>query len=149
MDEKEKQQLLLLADHYFQSKNYPFAEHILEKVIQSEPNNSKANELLAYIFGNRGDEKQSFSLLQLACHQSDCSPEALYYFGLAKLKRQLYREAIDPLKKSITKAGEYFEALHDLGYLPLEIRAAQEGSFVKCGVPALVLWNTHPDFSWH
>jgi nicotinamide phosphoribosyltransferase len=44
--------------------------------------------------------------------------------------------------------SSHFEALHDLGYLPLEIRAAQEGSFVKCGVPALVLWNTHPDFSW-
>lgn len=44
--------------------------------------------------------------------------------------------------------SSHFEALHDLGYLPLEIRAAKEGEFVKCGVPTLVLWNTHPDFSW-
>jgi len=134
MDEKEKRQLLLLADHYFQSNNYPFAEHILEKVIQSEPNNSKANELLAYIFGNRGDEKQSFSLLQLACHQSDCSPEALYYFGLANLKRQFYREAIDLLKKSITKAGEYFEALHDLATAYGQLGEAENALlyFEKC-----------------
>jgi nicotinamide phosphoribosyltransferase len=44
--------------------------------------------------------------------------------------------------------SSHFERLHDLGYLPLEIRSAKEGEFVKCGVPTLVLWNTHPDFSW-
>lgn len=43
---------------------------------------------------------------------------------------------------------EHIEALHDLGFLPLEIRALPEGSSVPIGVPPLVLWNTHPDFFW-
>jgi Tfp pilus assembly protein PilF len=47
MNPKEKEQSLKLAEHYFRSNNYSFAKHILEKIIQIEPNNSKANELLA------------------------------------------------------------------------------------------------------
>ena len=36
------------------------------------------------------------------------------------------------------------EKLHDLGYLPLEIKALQEGSFVPIGVPVLTITNTYP-----
>ena len=38
--------------------------------------------------------------------------------------------------------------LHSLGYLPLAIYALPELSVVPCGVPALVMYNTHPDFYW-
>lgn len=38
--------------------------------------------------------------------------------------------------------------LYELGYLPLAIYALPEGSVVPCGVPALVMYNTHPDFYW-
>lgn len=40
------------------------------------------------------------------------------------------------------------ERLHALGYLPLEIKALPEGSFVPVGVPVLTITNTHPDFYW-
>ena len=43
---------------------------------------------------------------------------------------------------------DQFRALHDLGYLPLEIWSLPEGSEVKMGIPTLVMWNTHPDFFW-
>ena len=39
-------------------------------------------------------------------------------------------------------------ALHDLGYLPLEISAVPEGTRTKIGVPQLMITNTHPDFAW-
>ncbi|CCH03434.1 putative nicotinate phosphoribosyltransferase [Fibrella aestuarina BUZ 2] len=39
-------------------------------------------------------------------------------------------------------------ALHDLGYLPLEIKALPEGSVVPLKVPMLTMRNTHPDFFW-
>lgn len=39
-------------------------------------------------------------------------------------------------------------ALHRLGYLPLEIRALEEGSFVPMGVPCIEITNTHDDFAW-
>jgi predicted O-linked N-acetylglucosamine transferase (SPINDLY family) len=114
MDSKEKEQSLKLAEHYFRDSNYSFAKQILEKVIKIDINNSKANELLAYIYGNSGEIDISFEMLNVACSQSDCSPEALYYLGSAQLKRCLFDQAIENLKKSIFKGGEFFEALHDL-----------------------------------
>lgn len=41
-----------------------------------------------------------------------------------------------------------FALLHDLGYLPLIVRALPEGSRVNMKVPTMVLNNTHPDFGW-
>ena len=43
---------------------------------------------------------------------------------------------------------DHVEALHDLGHLPLEIRALPEGTAAPIGVPMFVLWNTDPDFFW-
>lgn len=43
---------------------------------------------------------------------------------------------------------EHIEALHDLGYLPLRIKAIPEGERVPIGVPVLTVVNTHPDFFW-
>lgn len=41
-----------------------------------------------------------------------------------------------------------FEKLHDLGYLPLEIRALPEGTLAPVQVPLFTIQNTHPDFYW-
>ena len=38
--------------------------------------------------------------------------------------------------------------LHDLGYLPIEIKALPEGTRVPIGVPMFEISNTHPDFAW-
>ena len=38
--------------------------------------------------------------------------------------------------------------LHELGYLPLEIRALPEGTVVDMGVPIVEMRNTHPRFAW-
>lgn len=43
---------------------------------------------------------------------------------------------------------KHFEALHDLGYLPIEIKAVPEGSLVNIRVPFFTITNTHPDFAW-
>lgn len=43
---------------------------------------------------------------------------------------------------------EHFEALHDLGHLPITIRALPEGSRVNMKVPLLTIHNTHEDFAW-
>lgn len=42
----------------------------------------------------------------------------------------------------------HLEKLHDLQYLPLQLKALEEGSFVPFGVPVLTVKNTHPDFYW-
>lgn len=43
---------------------------------------------------------------------------------------------------------EKVAALHDLGYLPLEIKGLPEGTFVPIKIPMLEVSNTHPDFIW-
>lgn len=43
---------------------------------------------------------------------------------------------------------EHFEELHDLGYLPIEIKALPEGSRVNLRVPMVTIKNTHPKFAW-
>jgi nicotinamide phosphoribosyltransferase len=42
----------------------------------------------------------------------------------------------------------HLKALHDLGYLPIRIKAIGEGFRVPIGVPVLTIVNTHPDFFW-
>ena len=41
-----------------------------------------------------------------------------------------------------------FEDLHDLGYLPVKIKAIQEGEIVPVKTPILTIVNTHPKFFW-
>jgi nicotinamide phosphoribosyltransferase len=49
-------------------------------------------------------------------------------------------------KDSITY--EHISALHDLGYLPLEIKALPEGCLVPMRVPVFTIKNTLPEFFW-
>ena len=43
---------------------------------------------------------------------------------------------------------KHIEDLHDLGYLPIELKALPEGSVVKIGTPVLTIKNTDPRFFW-
>ncbi len=43
---------------------------------------------------------------------------------------------------------DHFAALHDLGYLPLRIKALPEGSLVPVRIPMMTLTNTLPPFYW-
>lgn len=53
------------------------------------------------------------------------------------------------LKNSLNVVDlSHYEALHDLGYLPIEIKALEEGSIVDLRVPCFTMVNTHPDFYW-
>lgn len=67
---------------------------------------------------------------------------------------QWKRAAIDPVKEELDLYlgtdydMSHFEALWDLGYLPLEVRALEEGSICPIKVPMLTIHNTHPDFFW-
>jgi nicotinamide phosphoribosyltransferase len=59
-----------------------------------------------------------------------------------------YKRRIDNYlgKDSITY--HHIAALHDLGYLPLEIKALPEGSLVPMRVPIFTIKNTQPEFFW-
>jgi nicotinamide phosphoribosyltransferase len=42
----------------------------------------------------------------------------------------------------------HFEKLHDLGYLPIHVKAIKEGTLVPMKVPVLTIYNTLPEFYW-
>ena len=42
----------------------------------------------------------------------------------------------------------HFEQLHNLGYLPIVIKALPEGTLAPLQTPILTITNTHPDFFW-
>lgn len=62
--------------------------------------------------------------------------------------------AVTLYKKRVSKGlnkdvdVSHLEALHDLGYLPLRIKALPEGSFVPYGIPMFTIVNTLPEFYW-
>ena len=59
-----------------------------------------------------------------------------------------YRRRIDNYLGKDAISYDHIAALHDLGYLPLEIKALPEGALVPMKVPVLTLWNTKPEFFW-
>ncbi|MBW3699357.1 nicotinate phosphoribosyltransferase [Bacillus aerophilus] len=42
----------------------------------------------------------------------------------------------------------HIESLHDLGYLPIKIKAVKEGTLIPIKVPMLTIENTVPEFFW-
>lgn len=44
--------------------------------------------------------------------------------------------------------NEHIAALHDLGYLPISIRALPEGTVYGLRIPSLVIYNTKEEFFW-
>lgn len=55
---------------------------------------------------------------------------------------------IEEYKKHCNVDTTHIEALWILGYLPIEIKALDEGILCPIGVPMMTITNTHPDFGW-
>lgn len=66
-----------------------------------------------------------------------------------KSKTEVIEEAKSILEPYIGMTDlSHFEELHDLGYLPLHVKALTEGSLIDIGVPLFTITNTHPNFAW-
>jgi nicotinamide phosphoribosyltransferase len=61
---------------------------------------------------------------------------------------QLKKEIINEYKHHCNVDTKHIEDLWDLGYLPIEIKALDEGTLCPIGVPMMTITNTHPDFAW-
>lgn len=59
-----------------------------------------------------------------------------------------YKEIIAVTMGEENADTEHIEKLHDLGYLPIEIKALPEGTLAPIKVPMFEISNTHPDFAW-
>ena len=84
-----------------------------------------------------------------AYNNSDIKQFNENFFNLPK--EQAVKEFHDRVDKfvGISNVGiEHIEALHDLGYLPIEIKALPEGSVCPIRVPMMTIKNTLPEFFW-
>ncbi len=61
---------------------------------------------------------------------------------------KMYRRRIDNYLGKDCISYDHIADLHDLGYLPLEIKALTEGSLVPMRVPIFTIKNTKPEFFW-
>lgn len=59
-----------------------------------------------------------------------------------------YRRVMDAALGADAYKIDKIEALHKLGYLPIEIHALKEGTLVPMHVPMFCITNTHDDFAW-
>jgi nicotinamide phosphoribosyltransferase len=59
-----------------------------------------------------------------------------------------YRRRMDTSLGAGAIKTEHLEALHDLGYLPIRVKALDEGTLCPLRIPMLTITNTHPDFAW-
>lgn len=77
--------------------------------------------------------------------------EAFHYGFFSKPKAVVvaeYKRRVDMALGEGAVGTEHIAALHDLGYLPIEIKALPEGSLVDIKVPVLTIKNTLPEFFW-
>lgn len=61
---------------------------------------------------------------------------------------QEYKRRIGNYLGPETIKYEHIEALHELGYLPIEIKAVPEGTIVPMRTPMFTIKNTIPEFFW-
>lgn len=71
------------------------------------------------------------------------------FFNLPKDKAVArYKRRLDTSLGPDAVSVDHIAALHDLGYLPIEIKVLPEGSRVNIRVPTLTIKNTLPEFFW-
>ncbi len=59
-----------------------------------------------------------------------------------------WEEVEQEYKFAINTSTEHIKALHELGYLPIHIKAVPEGTRVPIRVPCMTIRNTKPEFYW-
>ena len=71
------------------------------------------------------------------------------FFDLSKeLAVRKYKRRMDNALGPNAISTTHIEALHDLGYLPIELKALPEGTVCPLRVPMVTITNTLPEFFW-
>ena len=94
-----------------------------------------------------GVDKVIFFGLQHALKTLNESFEAFFEADVDEVCAE-YQAFLDSFLGPNAVGTEHIRALHNLGYLPLEIKALPEGTRVPLRVPMLTVENTKPEFFW-
>lgn len=132
---------MLLCDTYKTVHNMMYPEGLTKLVSYWVPRKS--------YFKNEENQKMVWFGLQAFLKEY-----LVEYFGRNFFGKNLesvmseYKSYMDVQLGSGGYRTEHIEKLHNLGYLPLEIKALPEGSLVNMGVPCIEVSNTNPEFAW-
>jgi len=130
---------LLLLDYYKTTHNEQYPKGITQIVSYYTPRMSRLrDEDSLVMFG-----LQAFIKEYLIKSFND------NFFGRAKEEVLFeYKRVIDHTLGEGIVNYDKIEKLHDLGYLPIEIKAIDEGTRVPVKIPMFEITNTHKDFAW-
>lgn len=136
---------LITADFYKVShrQQYPDGTNLVYS--NFTPRSAK----LANISSDQFDGKVTFFGLQYFIKAFLIEAWDREFFGKPKAEVVArYKRRMDTALGPDSVPVDHIEALHDLGYLPIRIKALPEGVSVPVKVPVLVIHNTHPEFFW-
>lgn len=129
---------ILLSDFYKQVHAEMYNENIGKLVSYYTPRMSRLGDKTLINFG-----------LQAFCKEYLIDYFNQYFFS--KSEEEVVEEYNRVLTYSLgegTYKDDKIRKLHQLGYLPLEIKEVPEGTKVPIHVPMFEISNTHPDFAW-
>jgi nicotinamide phosphoribosyltransferase len=95
----------------------------------------------------KDNEKVAFVGLQYFI-KSYLQEEWNSFFSMDKSQAVANHKRVLSTMLGYTVDVSYLESLHDLGYLPLRIKALPEGTLVPYQIPALTIVNTKNGFQW-
>lgn len=130
---------LLQSDFYKQVHWNQYPKNVTKVVSYLTPRGTRIKEWTEYpVFGFQGFIKEFLI-------------EAFYENFFNRPKEEViseYKHVMDNTLGENLCGIERIGKLHDLGYLPIEIKTLEEGTMCPTGVPMLEISNTHPDFAW-
>ncbi|CAE6792610.1 nicotinate phosphoribosyltransferase [Paraburkholderia nemoris] len=143
--EKNKLVPFCLADFYKTGHPFMYPRETTKLVANFTPRSAKYAPVLPQLFDNKvvWFGLQGFIIEYLI----DLFTRDFFATSKAQAVRKFKRRMDTALGPGAVPA-DHLEALHELGYLPLEIRSLPEGSRVDIKVPPVLFSNTHEDFPW-
>jgi nicotinamide phosphoribosyltransferase len=130
---------ILLKDGYKVGHKFQYPEGTTLVYSNLTPRKSRSNEVNEIVFFGL-----QYFVKEYLIHQYD---EYFFKRPKAEVLKEYARRMDNYLgKDSITY--KHIGDLHDLGYLPLEIKALPEGDLVPMKVPIFTIKNTLPEFFW-
>lgn len=130
---------LLLKDGYKVGHKFQYPEGTTLVYSNLTPRNSRNEEMPEVVFFGMQSFIKEYLVRQFDEH----------FFNLPKDEVvKAYARRIDNYLGKDSIPYDHIGALHDLGYLPLEIKALPEGTLVPMRVPVFTIRNTKPEFFW-
>lgn len=129
---------LLLCDFYKTVHAEQYPKDVTKIVSYFTPRMSRVLEKELIMFGLQGFIKK---------YLIDYFEENFFKVPEEDVMKQ-YKRILDNTLGAGIYGAEKVRKLHQLGYLPIEIRALAEGTKVPIHIPMFEITNTHPDFAW-